>query len=307
MRSALALVVVGVLAAGDGYQDPRGRDHLDPSAAFFYPSLASGVGVVAELGEEPIDAATYLRYLAARLGASAVEDLAFDLALARECTARNLLRSAPTLARGLAVRRLADSGRTDPDGGLRRRYLNEALRQLRVDALVRADRVVTEGEVRALFERRYGPGGVSVRVRHIAVTLVATRKHLGAGAESGAVVAAARSRLAGLARRLADGARFAKRLAESDGRGDVLDEAAMARFGRPFRQGVVDLEPGEVSGPVQTRIGFHLIQLIDRRETRLSEVTVSLRSALVSGPATAGEERRLRRALLEKHRFHLPR
>ncbi|MEM7199039.1 MAG: hypothetical protein AAF628_02170 [Planctomycetota bacterium] len=159
---AWAACLLGGLVLG-GPQDGVPPTRLDATGAFFYPGLAAApTAPRAALRGGAIEAGTYLRYLAARVGDRYLEDLAFDLALTRECAARGLARTAPVLARSAAAQRLAASGRSaadDPNGALRRKFATEALRDLRVDALVRADRPVTDAEVRALFARRFGPDG----------------------------------------------------------------------------------------------------------------------------------------------------
>ena len=52
---------------------------------------------------------------------------------------------------------------------------------------------------------------------------------------------------------------------------------------------------------MQTRIGFHLIELLGREVTRFEDVADELRRQLTAGPATSTEVQTLRRALLEKH------
>ncbi len=304
----------------------QGRDEsmrLDASGAFYYPAFAGDAdAVIAKTVDGPLRSGTYLRYLAARLGTEAVEDLAFEIVLARECERRRLARSAPLLARGMAAQRLEASGRwrDDTDGSLRLKYAAEALRQLRIDALVQADRTVDEEELRSLFERRYGVGGVLRRVRHVLVSYEATRRRLeasGAERSSTAVSTAARERADALRGRLSEGTTFTELLSESDDRvtrrmlrdPNRTDRAGFVssydqhRYGAAFARALQELRPGQTSAPIATSQGYHLVELVSEEVTAFAEVEAVLRRQLRGGPATPVEAAALRRALLEKHGF----
>jgi hypothetical protein len=300
---------------------------LDASRAFFGPAFATRPDeAIAETALGPITAGVYLRYLAAELGPRHLEDLAFDWLLERECQAQKLARTAPVLARSLAVRRLFDSGRTtaqDPDGSLQRKFANEALRQLRVDALVRAERARDVAAQRVLFDHRFGKGGERVHVREILVSFAATERRLAAATgqppEQAAVVAAARERAAALKARLRAGESFAVLLAESDDRATRAllrdpERAAQAgrlagynydRYGSAYADAVRKLAKDEVSPPIETAQGVHLVQLLDRVLTRFEDVANQIADELCRRPVSAGEAQALRRALLAKHRVRL--
>lgn len=324
----LPILLAALLLFPSASQERRALGRLDPSGAFFYPNWAAGDvdAVLVETAGGPIDASTYLRYLAGRLDRELLEDLAFDFALARECEARKLARSAPRLARGVAARRLAESGRSpsdDPDSTLQRQFATEALRRLRIDALVRAQRDVDEDELKLFFERRHGAGGQGVRMRQVLVSFSATRRRM-LGSEPAPdpadVEDTARRRLDELQRRLDTGGAFTELLGESDDRStrrllDDPDRAADAglvsgydqqRYGQDFAAAVQRLAVGEI-GAVRTEIGFHLVQVLDRKATRFEDVAAELRRQMTAGPATPAEVQKLRRALLEKHRVRIVR
>lgn len=293
-----AVVVLAFLG-----QDPRPRSdaQLDPSTAFF---TAPAERTLADLAGGPIDAATYARYLAMRVGTRHLEDLAFDLALARECAARGLASSAPVLARANAAQRLREGGR-EPDADLHARYLTEALRDLRIAALVHADRRIDDGAVRALFASRYGEGGVRLRIRHVLVAFEATRARLAAAglpADREAVGAAARERADALRERSRSGTPFRDLLAESDERPprEVRDGK---RYGEAFAGAARALEAGAVSAPVESELGWHLLELADRTVTRYEDVAEALRTELAAGRPSLSEERALRAALLAKYEY----
>ncbi|MCA8957830.1 MAG: peptidylprolyl isomerase [Planctomycetes bacterium] len=305
---------------------PRGgterSTRLDASGAFFYPSFAAdGSQVVRQTRAGAIDTATYLRYLASRVEQHYLDELTFDFLLAHECAGRGLARTAPLLARSQAAQRLKISGRSgadDSDGSLRRKFTNEALRQLRIDALVGAVRKDDPDAIAELFSRRYGVGGARVRVRHVLVSFDATRARLGGeGAAARArVVAAAKARAADLHKRITGGAKLDALLPESDDRStrtllrDPAQRSAAGmvagynyrRFGPAFAEAVRALPVGGISAPVRSPVGFHLIELISRTETRLEDVRAVLQQELARGPARPAEVRRLRQRLLDKYR-----
>ena len=78
--------------------------------------------------------------------------------------------------------------------------------------------------------------------------------------------------------------------------GDQTVENVRASFERA-------LEPGEVSAPVESTIGLHLIELGSRTVTPLATVEAELRKELARGPAKPAEVRALRAELLERSGF----
>lgn len=309
-------------------QDNRGPGRLDGSGAFFYPEFAGDPDqVLAETNAGPLLTSTYLRHLAGEHGTRQLEDLVFDFVLARECAARRLVRSAPVLARSLATRRLSDSGRISSgrlDPGLRQKFATEALRQMRIDALVRADRKIDDAELRRLFERRYGVGGVSCRVRQVLVSFTATRRRLAQAGEATdveATRAAAETRARELDDQLRSGTSFQELITQSDDRAarrlrrdpERADQAGFVsgydqqRYGAAFAKALAELEVGEFSPPVETAAGLHLLQLASRTRTSLADVAPALRAEILSVRVTPAEENALRAALFEKYRVRLNR
>jgi hypothetical protein len=323
----IALLLFGVLLHGCVEQQPetfRRAGRLDASRAFYYPGFGTRPEtVLATLREGDVDAATYMRYLAGRLGTRYLEDLAFDMVLERECRARGLVKNAPLLARSAAARRFHESGRrakSDPDGSQQRKFINEALRKMRVDALVAANKRRNKGALRALFDRRFGVGGERVRVRHVLISYRATGRRLhtaGEIAEAAAVEHAARIHATELRERLRRGDKFDALLGSSDDRttktmlrdpkqapeAGSLPSYNYVRYGESFARAVRVLKVGEVSLPVASSVGYHLVQLLDRKITKLEDVEEQLRQELGRGSAKPAEVSALRRALFEKHGF----
>ena len=301
---------------------PIGR--LDPSGAFFSaPFTEKPAGVIIKSTAGSIDSSTYLRYLAARLGTRYLDDLAYDFLLGHECRTRGLARGASRLARGLAAQRFMGSGRkadADRTAEMRRKFAIESLRKMRIDALVRADRKVTDGELRELFHRRYGVNGERVSMRHVLVSFAATRRRLeaaGAGAGDQAVEAAAMKRAEQLLARLKTGTRFEGLLPGSDDRttrSQLADPSQAAeaglltgyvhpRYGKGIGDAARDLDVGQVSPLVRGRLGVHLVRLQSRKMTKLKAVAEALRRELRAERVSTSEALTLKRKLFEKYEY----
>ncbi len=102
----------------------------------------------------------------------------------------------------------------------------------------------------------------------------------------------ARDRLLDLRRRVIDGERF-DRLAVlysvdtgSAMRGGEYDPAPKEQWTQPFADALVKLQPGQVSGVVETEYGFHIIELLDKPAENLYH----LRHILVKPTYTADEQ-----------------
>jgi len=301
----LSLVVLSSL--------PAQKVRLDSTRAFYAPQwTGEPTQVLAETNAGAIHADAYLRYLGTRLGERHLEELAFDFVLARECEARGVLRSAPILARSMTARRLQASGRSakhDPSGSLRARFATEALRQLRVDALVGAAREVDEAALRSLFDHRYGVDGVRVRLRQILIASDSPRQQ------------DPRDRARELRERLRQGESFETLLRESDDRttrrllrdperaaeAGIIEGYNYRRYGDQFAATVRSLDVGETCDPVESSVGYHLIQVLHRKVTKFENVGGALRKELGGGKAKKSEVDALRRRLLEKYGFEVKR
>ncbi len=122
-----------------------------------------------------------------------------------------------------------------------------------------------------LLERRGGSGGlagVPVRQTHARHILIKTSEVVSEND--------ARRRLADLRERIVNGADFAElaRLNSEDGsasRGGDLDWVYPGDTVPEFERAMDELKPGEVSQPVKSPFGYHLIQVLERRVAEVSD------------------------------------
>ena len=158
--------------------------------------------------------------------------------------------------------------------------VDDASSRLLVDRLrqeaIQLDTVITDEELEATFELEQP--GEEIRVRHI---LFSIQAGLPASRRDSilSVASAVQERAGG-------GEDFA-RLAElfSDDRGSAAAGGDLGFFGRgemvpPFEAAAFALEPGEMSGVVESDFGFHVIRLEERRFPALSEVAEEYRVQL---------------------------
>jgi len=113
-------------------------------------------------------------------------------------------------------------------------------------------------------------------------------------------VASARARIDSLLKRVRAGEDFAQVASQysedpgSSKRSGELGFIQRGDFVREFEEAAFALEPGEISGVVQSQFGFHIIQLIDRRGEK-----INVRHVLVRVPTTSEDKRRTREKLNE--------
>ncbi|HVL64626.1 MAG TPA: peptidylprolyl isomerase [Actinomycetota bacterium] len=93
--------------------------------------------------------------------------------------------------------------------------------------------------------------------------------------------------------------RLARRFSKDPGsaeRGGDLGWAAAEGYVEPFADALRELEPGEVSDPVRTEFGFHVIWLEDVRVVRFEEVREQLRAEIAGTAEDEAWERFVMRA-----------
>jgi outer membrane protein assembly factor BamB len=282
---------------------------LDASGAFFTERAASNNAAVAgttTVGVLSND--SFTSYAGDRKSPRVLENLAFDYLLAHECQAKGVARTAVVLARSMAMRFSLESQQSptgEAIGGSLARYATDQLRDLRIRELVGARRSIDKESLLARFHHRYGVDGVRVRVRHILCTderskpqtaqqcADALRERLQNGASFDDLLKLSHDRLT---RRLL---RAPRRRSNAG----VLAGYNYNRYGDAFTAVVRSLEVGAISQPVTSETGCHLVQVLDRKVTKLESVAASLRLELGGGKARSSEILALRRELLLKYKF----
>ena len=152
-----------------------------------------------------------------------------------------------------------------------------------------ATNAVTDAEVRAYFEQHKSeyelPGHAWLSVVHIPRTV------------GPADTAAARSRLLKLRAEIAGGAKFedvAKRESEdtvSGASGGDLGRGPRGRFVPEFEAAIYKLKPKELSAPIATQFGFHLVRVDERRGDTVALRHVLVRIVQSEAAATATDQR----------------
>ncbi len=155
------------------------------------------------------------------------------------------------------------------------RIEQEMIRSLR-RSVIQIDTVLADDELRYLFER--DQPGVRVKARHILLHYDMTR---GESRDSAIALAAElRDRI----RAGADFGAIARQYSRDPGTanlgGDLGEPFPPERMVAPFSEAAFALEPGEISDPVETQFGVHVIR-VDRREgPDFDEVKDAFRNAV---------------------------
>lgn len=282
------------------------------------------VDVVARLDGKDISKQTYLDYLYQRFGKRGVREMVGDMLVEREASRYAIVIDS------LEVKRLADEReagarrgmeeadflanleRNGQDYALYRAGLEiEVLNELRLSALVRKTRVATDEKIDQLFERKYGLGGVRMRVRHIvAMPNILRAETVRGGAEPSSIDMQemreqSRARAEDARARIASGEDFAAVAAAlshdrvTKDRGGEIQNYNGRLYGPEFRNALNQLEIGQVSGVVESGAGFHVVELLERSETSLAEVREELIDEILDAEPNFQEMAGLRNALIE--------
>jgi len=200
----------------------------------------------------------------------AKDELGQDLARLPKAAQRQLI-----LQYVVELNLLADAARkaklheTDKFKTLSKYYEMRALRDIFFQREVQDN--ITDEAAQKLYDERIGSSEPvpEIRARHI---LVETEEKANA-----------------LAKKISDGADFAELAKEestgpSSAKGGDLGFFAKDQMVEPFAEAAFKLEKGEVSDPVKTRFGWHLIKVEDKRDRqppKFSEVKDRLKSSMV--------------------------
>ncbi|MFB6285476.1 MAG: tetratricopeptide repeat protein [Candidatus Bipolaricaulia bacterium] len=140
--------------------------------------------------------------------------------------------------------------------------------------------VPSEKELRAYFEKNKDQyGKEEIHARHILIELPQDA--------SDAQVQSAQRQIAQIQKRLEEGADFAEMARQySDGpsasKGGDLGWFGKGQMVKPFQKAAFKLEKGEISDPVRTKFGLHLIKLEGRRTSSFQDVRDQVRKDYVS-------------------------
>jgi len=146
------------------------------------------------------------------------------------------------------------------------------------DSVIKVDTAITEDELARLYAE--DASAVQLRARHILLTypLQATQ------AQRDSV----RAELEGIRASIVSGASFEQMARTySQDPGTASAGGDLGYFGRgdmvaPFEEAAMQLEPGQISEVVQTPLGLHLIQLVDRRVPSFADVSDDFRQFVLA-------------------------
>jgi parvulin-like peptidyl-prolyl isomerase len=280
-------------------------------------------GVLARLNGRDIRVDEYASYLLASLGKSRLDEYIDRLLVEEEAKRLDIVVSQEAVEASVQERidRIVKSvykGQEEvylANLARRRTSLDEEKAKLRQeryydllrDQIILKTRQVTEADIQREFEKLYGEGGVRTTLRHI---LIAARPagaagpparagdDEGAAAKAGGLRtrAEARERAEMVLKELQAGGDFAQAVKQysddaltkrNDGRIPVYRKEYL---GEEFHRAVTQLAPeSPLSGIVESPRGFHIIQLVEKKVTRLEDVKAELEKAVKEEPPSAKE------------------
>jgi hypothetical protein len=275
----------------------------------------------------------YVQYLVATLGKSKLDEYVDRLLLDDEARSQGI-QVEPREVEAAVEERVERTIKSLYQGskeayaealGKRRTTLDEEKAKLRQELyydgiwkqLVLTARDVSEEEVRRTFDRTYGDGGVQYVLRHI---LVSTRglgtprtEKEGKEGEGAAVVrrtpGEARDRAEKILGEIRGGLAFTQAVKQysddsltrrNDGR---IPHYRKGAYGEKFDAAVAGLTREKpLSEVVESPRGYHLIELVEKRVTRLEDVKAEVEKSVRERAPTTGERQKLILRLREKAR-----
>ncbi|GEM_PF-3187796 len=268
----------------------------------------------------------YKSYLLAKSGRSEQVAFFFDLCLAKACDEKKLVPDALFEAQKKAKKELQDRGEPlDPKlrEDLMTRFTLLFLHGIRLNALAPTMRKVTDEALHQVFDRVYGVDGLRARVRHVLVSFIGTRellrKKLGREPTTKELQRESKARIDAVEKQLKKVGDFGRILHFSDDpstqtllqdprykkQAGEIPDYNFQRFGIRFAEAVRNLKIGEVSRPVRSSHGWHLIQLLDLRKTRFEDVREDCKERFLHAAPDGFEERRIRQRLFERYKVQL--
>lgn len=268
---------------------------------------------------------TYLDYLYQRFGKRGVREMIGDILVEQEATRYGITVDEAEVVkladeREAGMRRgmdekgfLSNLQQNGQDYGMFRNSVEAEIRnELRLSALVMKTRAATDEKIAQLFDRKYGLGGVRMRVRHVvAMPNILRAEAVRAGAEPNsidmeALRANARERAEQARQRLAGGEDFAAVATElshdrvTKDRGGEIQNYNGRLYGPNFRAALDSMQPGQISPVVESGAGYHVLELLERTETRLIDVRDELIDEILSAQPNFQEMTSLRNSLIDK-------
>ena len=301
--------------------DTSGRDS-GPVLPISSPTNPLPEGVLLRIDGKDISASDYRDHAFRRTGMSGFLDFVDGLLVAKKAAELGVTVTREEL--DAAVERLVQSRiellAGDParfDESLRRQfYTAESWRawqrrrlhpELLAGRCVLEARTITDADVRRKFEAIYGPDGVMTQVRQIFIA--GHRKVPGGTPESLSRDLVERlssqpERFVELVREYSDHAPSRR----NDGLipGYRPGQTRVGSVGKAFDEAVARLEDvGQIAGPVESELGYHIIQLVSRTETRSEDVSAEIRTHLERQPPTPSELLRFKRELRRAARIEM--
>ncbi len=172
----------------------------------------------------------------------------------------------------------------DLDPVVRQQVDQELVFRLR-EQVITVDTVVTEEQARALYDERQP--GAQVRARHILLSVASDATDMQRDS--------VRSRIDGIRQRALAGEDFAALAEEfSDDPGSASRGGDLGFFGRgdmvpAFDQMAFSLQPGQISEPVETPFGLHVIKVEEKRAQSFDEVRSQIEAGLKNERVTQAE------------------
>lgn len=285
-------------------------------------------GVVARVNGRDVTLDEYVNYLLASLGRSRLDEYVNRLLVEEKAKASGVALEPAEVEAAVQEtieRTIKSQYRGDRDvyaEALRRRHrsLEEEVARLRqelyydmlLERWIVRSRKVSEADVARRFEEVYGEGGVQYVLRHVLVSTrpraVSEEGHGGAEAAGFArrTPKEARERAEEARREVLRGVPFSEVVRKySDDPYTRRAEGRIPRyrakmFGESFHAAVERLTPeNRVSEVVESPRGYHVIELVEKRTTKLEDVRAEIESWLKTAPPSARERQEALRGIRE--------